>query len=27
MDAPIISPAKLAHFVLKTNRYKELVDW
>ena len=27
MDAPTISPAKLAHFVLKTNRYKELVDW
>jgi catechol-2,3-dioxygenase len=27
MDASIIRPAKLAHIVLKTNRYKELIDW
>ena len=27
MDAAIIRPAKLAHLVLKTNRYKALVDW
>ncbi len=27
MEAPIIRPAKLAHVVLKTGRYKELIDW
>jgi catechol-2,3-dioxygenase len=27
MDASIIRPAKLAHIVLKTNRYKELIHW
>ena len=26
-DASIIRPVKLAHIVLKTNRYKALVDW
>ena len=27
IDTRIIRPAKLAHMVLKTNRYKELIDW
>jgi catechol 2,3-dioxygenase-like lactoylglutathione lyase family enzyme len=25
--ASIVSPAKLAHFVLRTNRYAEMLDW
>ncbi len=26
-DAPMVSPAKLAHVVLRTSRYAEIMDW